>query len=115
MNPIAARFAAWRSENPGALTALVLLARELMDEERAKGRRPHLTAKLLFELARFRGVLDVTSDEGRRWNNDFTALAARALMRIAPDLEFEVRERKAEAAENERREESSHYTGELFA
>ncbi len=117
MDPIRDRWLEWERENPTALAGLAMLARQLLAEEHAKGRSPMLSAKLLFELARFRGLLDVTKDEGRRWNNDFTALAARALMRIAPDLtpRIETRMRRAEQDEAAGRVEREAYTGELFA
>lgn len=115
MDVIEQRWQAWRAENPGALTALILLGRELLAEERARGRNPQLSSKLLFELARFRGLLDVTQADGYAWNNSFTALAARALMRMAPDLGFETRVRQVEKNETQRRSEEAQWTGRLFA
>lgn len=108
------RWQEWRTQNPSALPALAMLGRQLLDEERAKGRRPQLSAKLLFELARFRGLLDVKSD-GYKWNNSYTALAARALMRIAPELTFETRQRGVERQEIEREAVNARWTGDLFA
>lgn len=115
MDAIEQRWAVWRAQNPGALTALILLGRELLAEERAKGRQPQLSSKLLFETARFRGLLDVTHADGYAWNNSFTALAARALMRMAPDLGFETRARAVEKEAAVRHEEETQWTGRLFA
>lgn len=114
MDAIAERWSEWRAANPHALPALIALARALLQEERAKGRTPRLSTKLLFELARFRGLLDVSSDEGRKWNNDFTALAARAILEEAPDLTLETRARRAEQEQDEREDEQARWTGDFF-
>jgi hypothetical protein len=89
---IAERFSAFHASNPGVYRALVMLARDMHE----MGRR-RLGIKMLWEKCRWELMLATTSEEGRKLNNDFSALYAREIMRNEPDLAgiFETRTRRA--------------------
>lgn len=81
LDSIEARFARFNRGNPEVLEALICLARE----RRAEG-RSFCSMKKLYEDLRDDVRFRTSGGEGFKLNNSFTALYARRIMRVCPDL-----------------------------
>lgn len=88
-----ARFARFHSDNPHVYRRLVDLARS------AKARGKRVGIGMLFEVLRYEFVIETSSDDGFRLNNNHRAFYARAIMANEPDLDgfFETRAQNDEA------------------